>query len=142
MGWLERLRERRAAKARESFWKGVRVWTGESVEAHLYPLEHPDRVRLVPDDKRRKVEWVRIEVGAMPSGKFIGQPRIIARHERGVVGWIEPRYAHLCEPLYSTVINEGVTAGTITISVDPYHRDTAEATLTIGSHRYEPRRPF
>lgn len=114
-------------------------WRGETMRADLQPVSHAQRVRLVPEGRRRRWYWAEIEVMPAPDGARKGEPMIVVKRGESVIGWIRPGSRARAEPLFSTVIEHGINVGTVAITLDREFSDTkAMAELVIGDHDYLP----
>ncbi|PPG38745.1 hypothetical protein C5C17_13735 [Pseudoclavibacter sp. RFBA6] len=80
--------------------------------------------------------WAELVPELVTSDDKFGRLRLVARRGHTALGAIEPRYARHAEPLFSTVLDEGITHGIVAFSdID----DTApRAHLTIGARHPVP----
>ncbi|MGO2656050.1 MAG: hypothetical protein ACTH93_09535 [Pseudoclavibacter sp.] len=126
-------KQEREREQRRQEWLRLRAWEGEAIRDDLYPVEWlEDRVRFVPEGRRRKWRWARINLVPVQRGEYVGQPRIVVTVDGVTVGWIEPRQAQQRQELYSAIVEHGIERGTVSLGAD------GDCELVIGSHKYEP----
>lgn len=116
---------------------------GQAVEnVPLYPRggHQVERDELLPDDKRRKWVWVNLSTRVQAKGALAGQTIVVVSAGGRVVGELPPKYRDKYPEVFEAVIR-GVNVGTVCLSAGGTDAGNTTADLTIGEHKYQPRRP-
>lgn len=152
MGWFKQRREQRAARkaaeqeareaaelaAREARLAQFKRWDGERIEVLLQPVANAERLKAIPDGKRRKWLWCELEVIASPDGKYKGEPMLLVKRGESTLGWLRPAAFVKARELHAAVVG-GVNVGTVAISKDREYDDLkATAELVLGEHDWMP----
>lgn len=108
-----------------------RLWAGPRLTAELQTTLPPGMIALALRHQSGDAVWAELVPTLQVSGRMAGRIRLDARRGRTTLGSIEPRYARHCEPLFSAVLDDGVTHGVVIFSrlggADP------RAELVIGA---------
>lgn len=116
-------------------------WTESTLSAVLYPLEgyQHERDGLL-NGGRMKHHWATIRVSATPSGKYKGQPFATISVGKTVVGVIRAQDAAKSAAVWPALTQHRVTIGTVRLVGNDGREGGTTAELTLGPHKYQPRR--
>lgn len=102
-------------------------------------MANAERLKVIPEGKRRKWYWCELEVIEAPDGKYKGEPILMATRDESTFGWLRPAALIKSRELYDAVMNQGVNVGTVAITRDRVHDDLkATAELALGEHDWMP----
>lgn len=151
MGWLRERRERKVAEREEREERdmlerreraaarlaSMKRRDGEQISADLFPASSAERLKVIPQGKRRRMLWVNLEVHA---DEGTGRPMVIATRPGGeVYGWIKYGSRRRALDVWNAVTLDGVNIGLVAVTLDRDSDDTrATAELFLGPHDYEP----
>lgn len=116
---------------------------GEPIEGvPLYPRGEyqGERDSLIPEGARRKWVWAELSTRKQQRGDSIGAAIIVVKVGGVTIGELPARYAGVYPEVFEAVAG-GVNACTVRLSRHETTYGNTTADLTLGEHRYQPRRP-